>query len=214
MKIFFPLRLTYDQIFPSKIKIDIKNIYIIDLIYQKKIVFNKTFRLKDIFKHPSYHHRSVVYIEYSIQNVNKMDGIYLIIIRGMDKESLHRCIQYFENTSSFQEYICNSEKENNDQLIDAQFILLDKQIEIDQTMFMNKILGVDRNGHHFLYLHHEYITIRDYWKILCILNQTPQWYDDNVSLNIVDMNLEEKTYNAKDIFFKTNNVSENIEPLN
>ncbi len=46
MKMFFPIQSTIEQIFPTKLKVNIQNIFIIDLMYQKKIICNKNIKLK------------------------------------------------------------------------------------------------------------------------------------------------------------------------
>lgn len=198
--------MTYEYLFPVKIHARIQRIQIFDFVYQKKIVLDSGMRLKDIFKHPRYHSRALVYIEYSIHNTPHMDGTYVIVLRGMDRESLHRCIQYFEGIVSFREYI--ESPPDNDMFIDAQFILSDKKIEIDHTSFINKLYGVDRNGHQFLYLNHKLITVQDYWRMLCIMNQTMQWFDEPVTLNTVSMNfISEKNFGPDDCLFSESEKS-------
>lgn len=203
MKMFFPIQSTIEQIFPTKLKVNIQNIFIIDLMYQKKIICNKNIKLKDLFKHPSYHAKSFVFIEYNVQNIPKLNGNYILIVRGTDKDSLIRCIQYLEDMNSFYEYF-DLENGQNENLIDAQINIIEKKVEVDQTSFMNKLLGIDRKGHKFLYIHHELITLADYWKILCIINGTMHWFNDTVKMNTVDMNLNEKIYGNDDILFLKN----------
>lgn len=199
-KFIFPIQSSLDNIFPSKIYTKINNLYIIDTIYNKKIICGSNYNLKNLIKHPSYHQKSFIYIEYSIHNVGSLNGNYIIILRGGDRDSLIRCIHYFENIESFKEYI--NIEEGQDNLIDGQFVMISQKTEVDQTNFLNKLLGIDRMGHKFLYLHHELININDYWNIICIINGTLSWLNEQVCLNTVDMNLNEKKYCQTENFFK------------
>jgi hypothetical protein len=199
IKLFFPIQNTFENIFPSKVKLSIVNLFIIDTDYRKKIQCAKNYKLKNLFKHPSYHKRSFIYIEYSISNLGHLDGTYLIIIRGGDRDSLIRTIQYLENADSFKEYVNVNTKQET--FIDGQFVLNNLSVEVDQTSFFNKILGIDREGHKFLYIHHEIITLKDYWNMLCILNSTSNWYNEEVHAYTVDLNLNEKKILGNQSFF-------------
>ena len=211
LKLIFPIQNTFDNMFPSKIKINIINLYIVDTVYLKKIVCPKDLRLKNLVKHPSYHQNSYIYIEYSIHNVGSLNGNYIIILRGGDRDSLGSTITYLENIDSFREYINFDEIQDN--IIDAQFTIQNLNIEVDKTTFLNKILGIDRLGHKFLYLHHELMRINDYWKMLCIMDGTMHWINESVNLLTVDMNLNEKKYLNEENLFK-NNVLGNIDTFN
>lgn len=199
-KFIFPIQTSLDNIFPSKIYVKILNVHIIDMIYNKKIICGATSNLKSLIKHPSYHQKAFIYIEYSIHNVGPLNGNYIIILRGGDRDSLVRCIHYFENIESFKEYI--NIEEGQDNLIDGQFVMTNQKTEVDQTNFLNKLLGIDRMGHKFLYIHHELVNISDYWNIICIINGTQNWLNEQVCLNTVDMNLNEKKYSNTDNFFQ------------
>ncbi len=192
-----PFQSTYLYIFPNKKYATISSIYIYDITYKKKIHLSKKYDLKTLIKHPSYHHKSLILIEYSVKNMDKRDGKYYIIIRGMDTDSLYRCDQYFENFISFSDYFTEYE----DELIDAQFKLLEKKIDVDASKFINRIRGIDQMGHKFLHLHHDLLSIEDYWKIYCIYNDHENWINDEVVLNTVDMTLNEKNIGFKDHLF-------------
>lgn len=201
LKFIFPIQNSFDNMFPTKIKINIANLYIIDTVYQKKIVCPKDLKLKNLVKHPSYHPNSFIYIEYSIYNVGKLNGNYVIILKGGDRDSLIRTITYLENVDSFKEYINLDEFQDN--IIDGQFNITNQNVEVDKTTFVNKLLGIDRSGHKFLYLHHELMKISDYWKLLCIMDGTMHWLHENVNLTTVDMNLNEKKFLYEENLFNT-----------
>jgi hypothetical protein len=149
-------------------------------------------------RHPSYHERSFVVIEYELKNLDRLSGSYLIILRGNDRESLNRVIEYLEKTDLFVDYM--NILHGRDRYIDCQYVVASKDLQFDKTSFFNQLLGIDRGGPHFLYINHELVTVADLWKIICILDKEYQWYDQDVQLKTLDESLVERNFTGSDIF--------------
>lgn len=198
LQYIFPIQKSFYNIFPLKIQLEIQKVYLVDTVYQKKISYDCALRLKNIVRHPSYHERSFVVIEYELKNLDRLSGSYLIILRGNDRESLNRVVEYLEKTDLFVDYM--NILHGRDRYIDCQFVVASKDLQFDKTSFFNRLLGIDRGGHHFLYINHELVTVADLWKIICILDKEYQWYDQDVQLKTLDESLVEGNFTGSDIF--------------
>ena len=195
----FPLRKSFYSVFPQKVQIQVHSVQLIDTLYQKKISYNPEHRLTNIVRHPSYHDRSFVLIEYEAKNLERLSGEYIIILRGNDKESLQRVSEYLEKTDLFVDYMNTTN--GLDRFIDCQFHIPTKDVQFDKTTFFNRLLGIDRHGHHFLFIHHELITVTDIWKIICIMEKNYQWYSETIELRTLDESLQENKYLPDQNFF-------------